>query len=99
MRYALAILTILIVLLGSLPAGAQNQHLDRDIAILQKILKQHPDAELYYRLGDVYVQKGRQTGDITYFNLGGNSLNQALKLAPNLGAAHRHLAFVFLFTP
>jgi tetratricopeptide (TPR) repeat protein len=94
-RKALAILAVLTALAYPLHASAETQHLDRDIAILQKILKPHPDAELYYRLGDLYVQKGRQTGDITYFNLAGNSLNQALKLAPNLGAAHRHLAFVF----
>ena len=81
--------------INPLPASAQNQHLDRDIAILQKILKQHSDAELYYRLGDLYVQKGRQTGDITYFNLASGSLNQALKMAPKLEAARRHLAFVF----
>jgi tetratricopeptide (TPR) repeat protein len=68
--------------------------IDRDVAILQKILKQHPDAELYYRLSDLYIQKGRQTGDITYFNLASKSLQAALRLQPNLEAAHRHLAFV-----
>jgi tetratricopeptide (TPR) repeat protein len=68
--------------------------IDRDVALLQKILKQHPDAELYYRLSDLYVQKGRQTGDITYFNLASKALQEALRLQPNLEAAHRHLAFV-----
>jgi tetratricopeptide (TPR) repeat protein len=75
-------------------AAAQTSTIDRDILILQKILKQRPDPELYYRLGDLYIQKGRQTGDITYFNLGGNSLREALKLQPDLAPAHRHLAFV-----
>jgi len=79
---------------GVRPAIAQNPTTDRDILLLQKILKQRPEAELYYRLGDLYVQKGRQTGDITYFNLGDNSLREALKLQPDLGPAHRHLAFV-----
>jgi tetratricopeptide (TPR) repeat protein len=68
--------------------------IDRDITILQKILKQRPDAELYYRLGDLYTQKGRQTGDITYFNLAGVSLREAIKLQPRLASAYRHLAFV-----
>ncbi len=62
--------------------------------LLQKILKQHPDAELYYRLSDLYIQKGRQTGDITYFNLASTSLREALSLQPDLEAAHRHLAYV-----
>ena len=77
-----------------IPAFAQPVTIDRDVALLQKILKQHPDAELYYRLSDIYIQKGRQTGDITYFNLASNSLQEALRLQPNLEAAHRHLAFV-----
>ena len=73
---------------------ATEASLDRDIVLMQTILKQRPDPEIYYRLGDLYVQKGRQTGDITYFNLAGNSLGEALKLLPSLEPAHRHLAFV-----
>jgi tetratricopeptide (TPR) repeat protein len=84
------------VLVGSPSiAGAIDLgHLDRDIAIMQKILKSHPDAEIYYRLGDLYVQKGRQTGDITYYNLADGALRQGLKLMPDFEPAHRHLAFV-----
>jgi tetratricopeptide (TPR) repeat protein len=85
---------LLISLLGVRQANAQSPTIDRDILLLQKILKQRPDPDLYYRLGDLYVQKGRQSGDITYFNLGGNSLREALKLQPDLAPAHRHLAFV-----
>ena len=85
---------LLISLFGVRQANAQNPTIDRDILLLQKILKQRPDPDLYYRLGDLYVQKGRQTGDITYFNLGGNSLREALRLQPDLAPAHRHLAFV-----
>jgi len=80
--------------LWSIPGASQSVPIDRDVAILQKILKQHPDAELYYRLSDLYIQKGRQTGDITYFNLASKSLQEALRLQPNLEAAHRHRAFV-----
>jgi tetratricopeptide (TPR) repeat protein len=67
---------------------------DRNIVILQKLVAGAPNAELYYRLGDLYVQKGRQTGDITYFNLSGDALRAALKLEPGLAAAHRHLGLV-----
>jgi len=88
---------VLVLALASLLAAvslAAEPSLDRDIAVMQTILKQRPNAEIYYRLGDLYVQKGRQTGDITYFNLAGNSLRAALKLLPSLEPAHRHLAFV-----
>jgi tetratricopeptide (TPR) repeat protein len=93
-RCAIAILLLTIAGLWPIPAAAQSVIIDRDVALLQKILKQHPDAELYYRLSDLYVQKGRQTGDITYFNLASKTLQEALRLQPNLEAAHRHLAFV-----
>jgi tetratricopeptide (TPR) repeat protein len=93
MLSAIAIGLCIIAGLWPIPAAAQST-IDRDVALLQKILKQHPDAELYYRLSDLYVQKGRQTGDITYFNLASKALQEALRLQPNLEAAHRHLAFV-----
>jgi tetratricopeptide (TPR) repeat protein len=95
MLSAFAMIMMTIFGFCSIPAFAQSSTVDRDVALLQKILKQHPDAELYYRLSDLYIQKGRQTGDITYFNLASNSLQEALRLQPNLEAAHRHLAFVF----
>jgi tetratricopeptide (TPR) repeat protein len=85
---------IVFVGLWSIPASAQSITIDRDIPLLQQVLKQQPDAELYYRLSDLYIQKGRQTGDITYFNLATQSLREALHLQPNLEPAHRHLAFV-----
>jgi len=91
----MALFALALVLLSPLPAEAQSgAHLDRDITILQTLVANQPDAELYYRLGDLYVQKGRQTGDITYFNLAKNALLQSLKLEPDLGASHRHLAYV-----
>jgi tetratricopeptide (TPR) repeat protein len=90
----MALTFIALVVLWPASAAAQSMTVDRDIALMQKILKQHPDAELYYRLSDLYIQKGRQTGDITYFNLATNSLHEALRLQPELEPAHRHLAFV-----
>jgi tetratricopeptide (TPR) repeat protein len=77
------------------PVFAQSDRAtDRSIAILQTVVTRQPSAELYYRLGNLYVQKGRQTGDITYFNLSNNALRAALALEPTFAPAHRHLAFV-----
>ena len=68
---------------------------DRTIVICQKILRVRPDdAAIYYKLGDAYVEKGRETGDITYYDLASQSLQHALKLEPDLGPARRHLAYV-----
>lgn len=91
----LAILAFALLTVSAHPANAQSDPAtDRNITILQKLVTRAPDAELYYQLGDLYVQKGRQTGDITYFNLSADALRTALKLEPGLAPAHRHLAFV-----
>jgi tetratricopeptide (TPR) repeat protein len=94
LRRGWAVLMLALVSLFATASLAAESSLDRDIAVMQRILKQRPNAEIYYRLGDLYVQKGRQTGDITYFNLADNSLRAALTLEPSLEPAHRHLAFV-----
>jgi tetratricopeptide (TPR) repeat protein len=93
-NWPLRVVILLVLLFGSVVNGAAEAPIDRDIILMQRILKQRPDPEIYYRLGDLYVQKGRQTGDITYFNLSGAALGAALKLAPTYEPAHRHLAFV-----
>jgi tetratricopeptide (TPR) repeat protein len=85
---------VLMMSFGQTTNAQSDPATDRDIAILQKLVAGAPNAELYYRLGDLYVQKGRQTGDITYFNLAGEALRAALRLEPGLAAAHRHLGFV-----
>jgi tetratricopeptide (TPR) repeat protein len=90
---SIALMLVLLSFFAAVSLAAEAS-IDRDIEVLQRILKQRPDPELYYRLGDLYVQKGRQTGDITYFNLAGRSLREALKLLPVFEPAHRHLAFV-----
>jgi tetratricopeptide (TPR) repeat protein len=90
-----SILAFALLTLFATSAMAQtDRSTDRNIEILQKIVARDQNAELYYRLGDLYVQKGRQTGDITYFNLAGNALHAALNLEPDFAPAHRHLAFV-----
>jgi tetratricopeptide (TPR) repeat protein len=91
----LAVFALALLAVSVHPLNAQSDPAtDRDITILQKLVTRAPNAELYYRLGDLYVQKGRQTGDITYFNLSAEALRASLKLEPALAPAHRHLAFV-----
>ena len=85
---------LLVMVSSSIGFAGQAATVDRDIVILQSVLERYPNADLYYRLGDLYVQKGRQTGDITYFNLADSSLREAIKSNPQMEVAHRHLAFV-----
>jgi len=90
-----AVLPLLAAMLWLAPPAFGESAVDRTIVICQRVLKVRPDdATMYYKLGDAYVEKGRETGDITYYNLASQSLRHALKLEPELGPARRHLAYV-----
>jgi tetratricopeptide (TPR) repeat protein len=68
---------------------------DQMIAIYQRLAAARPqDAEIYYRLGDAYVEKGRETGDIAYYELAAQALRKSLRDDPALAPAVRHLALV-----
>src|SRR5229473_4209598 len=95
-RIGVAAVPLLLTIMSwlALPAFGENA-VDRMIVIYQKILRVRPDdAAMYYKLGDAYIEKGRETGDITYYNLASQSLQHALKIEPELGPARRHLAYV-----
>src|SRR4029450_13222059 len=51
------------------------------------------DATVYYRLGDAYMQKARENGDIAYINLAEKALQKCLEIAPAHSGAARHLAY------
>ncbi|PYM67749.1 MAG: hypothetical protein DMD79_00365 [Candidatus Rokuibacteriota bacterium] len=81
--------------LGPASARAQGTPTDRRIDGDQRLLKRHPrDARGYYRLGDAYVQKARETGDVSYFTLAEDALRESLAIAPGTSGVVRHLAYV-----
>ncbi|MGA8567682.1 MAG: tetratricopeptide repeat protein [Candidatus Binataceae bacterium] len=83
------------MILWLVPPALCESAVDRTIVICQKILRVRPDdAAIYYKLGDAYVEKGRETGDVTYYDLASQTLQRALKIEPDLGPARRHLAYV-----
>jgi tetratricopeptide (TPR) repeat protein len=62
------------------------------------MLRRNPlDARTYYRLGDAYIQKAREGGDVTYITLAEQALRKALGLAPHFSGASRHLAYVLYY--
>jgi tetratricopeptide (TPR) repeat protein len=72
---------------------AQGAYTDRNIALYQHTVQRQPfDAGAYYRLGDAYMQKARETGDVTYYGLAEDALRKALDIAPRYSQAFRHLA-------
>ncbi|MCI0370785.1 MAG: tetratricopeptide repeat protein, partial [candidate division NC10 bacterium] len=73
---------------------AQGTTPDRSILFYQGMLQRNPrDARTYYRLGDAYIQKARESGDVTYFDLAEQALRRALEIRPQYSDALRHLAF------
>jgi tetratricopeptide (TPR) repeat protein len=93
-RCAVAI-TLWLGVLGCEVAQAQTPP-DQAIQRQQRLLQRSPsDAGAYHRLGDAYIQKARETGDLGYLALAEQSLAKALAIAPAHAGAARHLAYVF----
>src|ERR1700722_7691367 len=90
-----------IFLLSLAPSRAQGQLHETDNAIrfYQWKVAQDPDDFFNYdRLGVAYIQKARETGDVTYYNLAAKALEKSLDLesAHAEGApAMKHLATVY----
>ena len=90
-----------IFLLSLAPARAQGQQHETDNAIrfYQWKVAQDPDDFFNYdRLGVAYIEKARETGDLTYYNLAAKALEKSIDLesARAEGApAMKHLATVY----
>ena len=101
MSYDMSVLVVAALLLCGLGPGAgwgQSMSPDQAIRLSQHLLRRHPlDARSYYRLGDAYIQKAREGGDVTYVTLAEQALRKALDLAPRFSGAARHLAYVFYY--
>lgn len=97
-RARVAILVVLSVLsvVYAARASAQATSADQTIRLSQRQLYRQPrNAAAYFRLGDAYIQKARQTGDLSYVTLAEQALRKSLELAPGNAGATRHLAYVF----
>jgi tetratricopeptide (TPR) repeat protein len=75
--------------------GGQEATPDSAIVLYQRMLRRNPhDGRAYFRLGDAYVQKARESGDVAYLARAEKALRQALAIEPQYADAARHLAFV-----
>ena len=89
-------LVVVLAMLGAVPAGAETGTPDRAILLQQRRLQRNPyDAGSYHRLADAYIQKARETGDMSYFDLAERALRKSMEIAPMNVGAFRHLAYVF----
>jgi tetratricopeptide (TPR) repeat protein len=92
---AITIIAVAVSLvLASTGAWAQAAATDQAILRAQRLLqRQALHATGYYRLGDAYLQKARETGDVLYIDLAEQTLRKCLELAPQHSGAARHLAY------
>src|SRR5438094_896006 len=92
---ALFLPALLFLALVPAPMWAESSTPDQNILLYQRLIKRNPfTPNNYYRLGDAYIQKARESGDVTYFNLAEQALKKCLAIAPRHSGAQRHLAFV-----
>ncbi len=89
-----------IVLLASTSLLQAQQHdTDDQIRFFQWKVSQDPDDQFNYdRLGVAYIQKARETGDVTYYDLAAKALEKSLALeskAPEAAPPAKHLATVY----
>jgi tetratricopeptide (TPR) repeat protein len=81
--------------LAAAPWWANASDADRAMALAQRKLKRHAhDPTAYWYLGDAYVQKARESGDLSYYERAEQALRKALDLAPGHSGVLRHLAYV-----
>jgi tetratricopeptide (TPR) repeat protein len=83
------------------PVGAQappaGRTADGLIRSYERKLQRNPyDAHTYYRLGDAYLQKARETGDPGWVERAERVMARSLALAPDQAPVVRHLAYVSL---
>jgi tetratricopeptide (TPR) repeat protein len=81
-------------------AGAEQSGTDRLIQTLQRRASMYPqDPSAFDRLGTAYIQKGRETGDASSYELGRQALLKSLDLVSNgpaAASAKTHMALVFM---
>jgi tetratricopeptide (TPR) repeat protein len=80
------------------PGLAAAASADSERAIAQaklKIRRKPGSAQPYYELGDAYIIKARESGDLSYLDLAEQALNKSLSLDPTQTGVLRHLAHVF----
>src|SRR5208282_6259490 len=100
-RRILAASAVAIFLLSLAPARAQAQQRETDdvIHFFQWKVAQDPDDFFNYdRLGVAYIQKARETGDVTYYNLAAKALEKSRDLestGAQASPATKHLASVY----
>lgn len=96
-RSRIVYLSTVLLIFSFLPQNGWSASAVSDRAIAQsqhKVRRTPNDPYAYHQLGDAYIQKARESGDPTYFELAEQALRKSLSLNPEQSGARRHLAHV-----
>jgi tetratricopeptide (TPR) repeat protein len=96
---AVSAVAIFLLPLASTGTQAQQHETDNAIRFFQWKVAEDPDDSFNYdRLGVAYIQKARETGDVTYYDLAAKALEKSLDLDSThaeASPATKHLATVY----
>jgi tetratricopeptide (TPR) repeat protein len=96
-QYSTLVLFLILMIVSLSPqlAWTASSASDRAIAQSQFKIRRNPNnPSAYHQLGDAYVQKARESGDNSYFDLAEQALKKSLSLNPQQSGVRRHLAHV-----
>jgi tetratricopeptide (TPR) repeat protein len=83
-----------LVSVGVARAGAQTSADDAIHRAQYKLRRSAGDARAYHRLGEAYILKARETGDLGYLDRAAQALQRAVAIDPADAGATRHLAYL-----
>lgn len=97
-RVSVLTISLLLAVGAADHAFAEARATDQTIQFFQSRVSRNPDDFFSYaKLGEAYIQKARETGDITYYELAEKTLMRSLELGPDpalAATATTHLALV-----
>ena len=91
---AIAAGALMLTGVGAVRAGAQTSADEAIYRAQYKLRRSVGDARAYHRLGDAYIQKARETGDLGYLDRAARALQRAVAIDPTDAGATRHLAYL-----
>jgi hypothetical protein len=80
---------VALLLIGPVHAPAQSAHptSDEEVAKASEVTRAHPSDSAWSRLGDAYMQKARETMDVSYYGLAEALYKKSLAVNPNYANA------------
>ena len=90
----LALVAVLLIGPAHVPAQSAHPTSDEEVAKASEMARSHPSDAAWSRLGDSYMQKARETMDLSYYGRAEASYKKSLALNPKYANALAGMAWV-----